>query len=41
MEMYQLEFHHHYQRIGVDKIKERVRMILDNDPEHMIMFAAI
>ncbi len=41
MEMYQLEFQHHYQRIGVDKIKERVRMILDNDPEHMIMFAAI
>ncbi len=40
-EMYQLEFHDHYQKIGINTIRERVRMVLDTHDEKMIMFAAI
>ena len=40
-EMYELEFKDHYKRIGVDKIKERVKIVLWKEHELMIMFAAI
>ncbi|MBX9809390.1 hypothetical protein K2X92_03315 [Candidatus Gracilibacteria bacterium] len=40
-EMYELEFKYHYSAIGVEKIKNKVTIILGSEPQDLIMFAAI
>lgn len=40
-EMYQLEFKDHYSNIGVEKIKNKARMIIDWEYKNILMFAAV
>lgn len=40
-EMYQLEFKDHYSNVGVEKIRNKVNIILDWEQQNMLMFAAV